>query len=403
MTWPEEPNHRSEELVAMLPDIARRPGPKALPKPISVLQDQILLHTSALTAREITPLPSSIAGLVLAGKTAAAGIKDLRRRQPELLLLRDPEGYRTALATEDEPFVLEDDEESQPLFPLTLDQHLQAQRDCGADLALTPTGYLSVGDSDALRAVVRTAASIERDDVVISVPLDIAWLKDDHINHVIAVLATLDRPKAVFLGGQFDPMERYKAAVQNLRRLVAEADNVAVLRTDLTGFDVMSHGAYATSIGTGGSMRHMIPFGETPFAQQKDPSPSVLFEPLMSFHKGSTLAQRFANTPAPVCHCLSCQGQPIDRFLSRDDRFDAHRHSINAWASWANDLHKQPTLANRATWWKNRSRAAVAYAETVNVRINQPDAFQASKTLQAWAELPQWWARAGANQQIRTR
>ncbi|MBB5913929.1 hypothetical protein BJY24_002796 [Nocardia transvalensis] len=403
MTWPDESSSRPDERVAMLPEIAYRNGPKPLPDAVAALQDRILLHTSALTAREITPLPSSIAGLVLAGKTAAAGIKDLRRNHPDLLLLRDPEGYRRALATEDDPFVLEDDEEQEHLFPLTLEEYLQAQRDCGADVVLTPTGYLNVGDSDALRALVRDAARIERDDVVVSVPLDIAWLKNDHITHLIAVLARLDRPKAVFLGGQFDPMERYKAAVENLRRLVAEAGNVAVLRTDLTGFDVMSHGAYAASIGTGGSLRHMIPFGETPFAQQKDPSPSVLFEELMSFHKGSTLAQRFANTRPPVCDCETCHGQALDRFLSRDDRFDAHRHTVHTWASWAKDMHGQSTLADRATWWRNRCHTAVTYTEAVNAQINQPEAFQAPKTLQAWAELPLWSSASGSTRGARTR
>lgn len=47
----------------------------------------------------------------------------------------------------------------------------------------------------------------------------------------------------------------YRAAVTNLRRLVGDVEHVAVLRTDLTGFDVMSHGAFATSIGAVGSLR----------------------------------------------------------------------------------------------------------------------------------------------------
>jgi hypothetical protein len=391
MTWPEESNRRSNESVDVLPDIAQRSKPEPLPGPVAVLHDRVLLHTNARTARQITPLPSGIGGLVLAGKTAASGIKDLRSEHPDLLLLRDPEGYRRAAATEGDPFILEDDEKQHHLFSLTLDEHLQAQRDCGADLALTPTGYLNAGDSDALRAVVRAAADMPRDDVVVSLPLDIAWLKNDHIDHVIAVIGTLDRPKAVFLGGQFDPMERYKAAVQNLRRLVAEAGNVAVFRTDLTGFDVMSHGAFATSIGTGGSMRHMIPFGDRAFARQRDPSPSVLFAELMSFHKGSTLAQRFADTPPPTCDLPCCEGLSLDRFLAREHSFDAHRHSMHTWASWAHDLLEQPQLADRATWWKNRCAAAVAHADTVNIWINQPQAFQAPKTLQAWAELPPWW------------
>ncbi|MFI9411363.1 hypothetical protein [Nocardia gamkensis] len=363
-----------------------------------------MLHTNRITAGVIVPLPSSIAGLVLSGKTAAAGIKDLRQKHPDLLLLRDPEGYRRALATEENPFVVDDSADSQQrLFPVTLDECLQAQRDCGATLTLTPTGYLTAGDSDALRAVVRAANQIERDDVLVSVPLDIAWLKNDLIGHLIAVLAGLDKPKAVFLGGQFDPLQRYKDAVQNLRRLVAEVGSTAVLRTDLTGFDVMSHGAFATSIGTGASQRHMVPFGQTPKAIQTDQSPSVLFEQLMSFYKGSTLARRFADTRPPTCRCASCGERPLDTFLSRDDAASAHRHSLHTWASWVKDLQAQPTLAHRALWWKNRCATAATYADIVNSQINQPDAFQVSKTLKAWAELPPWWSVPGTTRQARTR
>ncbi|SMD27629.1 hypothetical protein [Kibdelosporangium aridum] len=166
-------------------------------------------------------------------------------------------------------------------------------RDYGACVALTPTGYLQAGDSDALRAAVRAAREIGRDDVLFSAPLDIGWFLNDHIDHLIAVLATLPLPKAVFLGGQFDPMDRYRDGVPNLRRVVAEAGDIAVFRTDLTGFDAMSQGAFATSIGSGGSLRHIIPFGQIRRSNNKDESPSVLYGDLMTFYKGSTLADKF--------------------------------------------------------------------------------------------------------------
>lgn len=301
----------------------------------------------------------------------------------------DPEGYTHAVATQEEPFVLNSDGDG--LFGLTLEQELQRQRDCGACVALTPTGYLQAGDSDALRASVRAAARIDRDDVVFSVPLDVAWFTDEFIGHLVAVLSRLALPKAVFLGGQFDPMERYREAVANLRRVVAEAGDVAVLRTDLTGFDAMSHGAFATSIGSGGSLRHMIPFGKFARSNKPDPSPSVLFGELMSFHKGSTLYSKFADTrPPPACACQACQGRALDTFLAREDTVPAHQHSMCTWASWIDDLLTQPTLADRATWWRNRCVGAVAQAEIVNTQINQPDAFTAPKTLRAWAELPAW-------------
>jgi hypothetical protein len=185
-------------------------------------------------------------------------------------------------------------------------------------------------------------------------------------------------------------MERYRDAVANLRRLVAEAGHVAVLRTDLTGFDVMSHGGFATSIGSGGSLRHVIPYGQIRRAAKDGPAPSVLYGDLMSFHKGSTLHDRFANTRPPVCTCRACGSRALDTFLTRKDEIPAHQHSMCTWASWIADLLTQPTLADRAIWWRNRCAGAVTYADIVNTQLNQPGAFSAQQTLRAWAELPAW-------------
>lgn len=354
-----------------------------------MLTDRILLHTSWDTGRKLLPvLPEDIGGLVLRGTKAGTGIKELGKAWFDRPLVLDPEGYSRAVATEDQPFVLPSDEDR--LFGVTLEQELQNQRDWGACVALTPTGYLRAGDSDALRAAVRSAARIDRDDVVFSVPLDVAWFTNEFIAHLVAVLSGLKLPKAVLLGGQFDPMERYREAVANLRRLVAEAGDVAVLRTDLTGFDAMSHGAFAAAIGTGGSLRHMIPFGQFARSNKQDPSPSVLFGELMSFHKGSTLHDRFADAKPPVCACEACQGRALNTFLAKDDTVPAHQHSMCTWASWIGALLAQPTLADRATWWRNRCAAAVTHAEIVNIQINQPDAFTTPATLRAWAELPAW-------------
>jgi hypothetical protein len=386
---PRPDSDRIAEREAALQALARRAAPNTPSGAADVLVDRVLLHTSWDTGSKLLPvLPERIGGLVLRGTKAATGIKELGRAGFDRPLVIDPEGYIRAVATEDEPFVLTHDDDG--LFGLTLEQELQRQRDCGACVALTPTGYLHAGDSDALRAAVRGAAQIDCNDVVFSAPLDVAWFTEEHIGHLVAVLSELDLPKAVFLGGQFDPMERYKAAVANLRRVVAEAGDVAVLRTDLTGFDVMSHGAFATSIGSGGSLRHVIPFGQFARSNKQDPSPSVLFGELMSFHKGSTLHDRFANTRPPICACEACQRRAVDTFLAEEDTIAAHQHSMCTWASWISDLLSQPTLTDRATWWRNRCAGAVAHAESVNTQINQPDAFTAPETLRAWAELPSW-------------
>lgn len=373
---------------ALLRALAMRASPQEPPGPASALTDRVLVHTSWDTGKKlIGTLPLRADGLVLCGAKAGTGVRELRSGGFDGPLVIDHETYSVA-ATAEAPFVLAQN----GLFQMTLDQVLQGQRACGATVALTPTGYLHAGDSLALKAAVNTVTSLDRDDVLFSVPIDIAWLNEDNIGHLIAVLAGLDAPKAVFLGGQFDPLERYKAAVANLRRLVADAGHIAILKTDLTGFDALSHGAFATSIGTGGSLRHVIPPGQRARSgNPKDRSPSVLFPDLMAYFRGSKLAQRYANTPQPpACSCAACGDRRLDTFRGTNDSTAAHTHGVRIWSEWTTDLRAQPTLLDRAVWWRNRCKAAVAHYDIVNAQLDQPNAFKPPKPLNAWADLPDW-------------
>lgn len=384
---PRPPGSGIEPREVALRALADRPIPDAPAGPASALTDRVLVHTSWDAGQKLLDvvLSSNAGGFVLRGSKASNGVQQLKREGFDGVLLIDPESYDEAVATADAPFVLPKD----TLYEVTLDEILNGQRACGATVALTPTGYLRAGDSTALKAAADVVAALGRDDVLFSVPIDIAWLGNDHIGQLIAVLARLKAPKAVFLGGQFDPLDRYKAAVANLRRLVAEAGHVAVLRTDLTGFDVLCHGAFATSIGTGGSLRHIIPFGEPPrSSNNKDQSPSVLYPDLMAFFRGRTLATRFANIPAP--RCQACGDRALDTFLAKKDSLAAHAHGVHSWSEWIADMTDQPTLADRAIWWRNRCGGALAEYGVVNARVDQPEGFEAPKALRAWATLPAW-------------
>jgi hypothetical protein len=279
---PRPSGNGTEPREVALRALADQSRPEAPAGPAWALTDQVLVHTSWDAAQKLLDvvLSSNAGGFTLRGSKAGDGVKQLKREGFDGVLLIDSESYDEALATEDAPFVLPKD----TLYEVTLDEILDGQLTCGATVALTPTGYLPAGDSDALKAAANVVAALGRDDVLFSVPIDIAWLSNDNIDQLIAVLARLEAPKAIFLGGQFDPLDRYRAAVANMRRLVAEAGHVAALRTDLNGFDALCHGAFATSIGTGGSSRHIIPFGEQRrSSDNKDQSPSVLYPDLMAF------------------------------------------------------------------------------------------------------------------------
>ncbi|MGC4938253.1 hypothetical protein [Kribbella sp. DT2] len=360
-------------------------GPSAPLGAAAALTDRILVHAAGATGISIAgALPPGSSGLVLTGKKATESSRTLHRYLFGQPVLIDPEGYLDAAATPEAPFVLP----GEGLFPVGFDEVLQGQLDAGATAALTPTGYLFAGDTDALKAAINGVSALGRSDTILSLPLDVAWFNGDHIESLLAILSRFEGAKAVFLGGQFDPMQRYKAAVTNLRRLVSEAGHIAVLRTDLTAFDVMSHGAFAASIGTGGSLRHVIPFGQKPRSSKNDQSPSVLYGELKSFHKGSTLAERFANHYPPSC--ARCDSRGLDTFLKKADAPAAHLHGIHTWSDWAAEMRQQASLDDRAIWWRNESLLAEAEAEIVSARIEQDGAFAASATLGAWANLPTW-------------
>ncbi|MCK2241840.1 MULTISPECIES: hypothetical protein [unclassified Crossiella] len=378
--------------AAALQALSLAPKPAAPAGPVGELTDRVLVHACFDTGYQLLDLlPSDVSGLVLRGAKANSGITKLRHNRYQGALVPDPEGYTRAAATEDEPFALPTEG---GLFPVSLNDVLQAQLDAGATAAMTPTGYLPAGQPAPLKAAARLVERLDRDDFLFSVPIAVAWLSHDHFPQLLAILKRLTVPKAIMLGGQYDPMDRKKGVVANLRRLVAEAGHVAVFRTDLTAFDAMSHGAFAASIGTGGSLRHVVPFGQIPLAgkgKEKDRSPSVLFPELMSFHKGNLLAERFANleTP-PACWCGSCHGRKLDTFLDKPDSLAAHAHGVHIWNEWGAEMRAQRVLGERAEWWQKRCQKAIDHCDTVNIEIGREDAFDAPGPLKAWAGLPIW-------------
>lgn len=388
--------------AAALHALGLAPQPIAPPGPAGVLTDRVLVHASFDAGCQLLNLlPADVSGLVLRGAQSLSGIRKLRRVGYKGALVQDPEGYIAAAATAEEPFALPKD----GLFDVSLNEILQYQIDSGATVAMSPTGYFFSGDADPIKAAGNALMNLGREDVLFNVPLDIAWLTNDNFPQLLAVLKRITLPKVIMLGGQFNPPEKYKAAFANLRRLVAEGGHVAVFRTDLTAFDVMCHGAFAASIGTGGSLRHVIPFGQKPRSKdgkKKEPpdlSPSVLLPELMTFYKGSLLADRLSNAPKPfVCDCASCNGRALSTFIDKTHSEAAHAHGVHVWSSWLTEMRAQRVLSERADWWQERCATAIKQADVVNAEIEQFAAFEPKPPLKAWANLPAWFTAPAPQQ-----
>ena len=364
----------------------------AAPGCARLLTDRILVHARARLVAETlnkgTDLGALIdpgrSGLILCGSNTCKMLARCRQEGFAGPLAADPAAYEKAAASPDQPFTLGVDGQ---LFDPTLRQVLDGQLQSGADFALTPTRFIRAGDRDSLKAACRIAADLGRNDTVFCVPLHIAWFNDAYIRQLIAVLRPVPLPKGIFLGSQLDPLDFVESAVTNLHRLVGEVANVTVLRTDFAAFDVAAHGALAASIGTGGSLRHIVSPDEAPESQlpPSDRSPTVLFPELIHFFRSSTLAKRFANVKAPACRCGPCDGRRIDTFVGDRDRHAAYCHGIRSWMDWLPDLTSHGDAAGRISWWRGMCKAAVDNHHIYNQQLGQRNAFKPPRALTIWA------------------
>ncbi len=384
MTDPRTPPSRPHPVSAGPSEAERQP-----PGRPATLQGRLLLQVNPSRVgyvREDLDLGRS--GLILCGKKAVNKALDLRAGEFTGVLLTDPAVYEVQVATADDPFPHAD--ESTFAFDDPLAVSLAEQRAAKVTAPLTPTGYIRAEDSDALKAVVSRVVALDDPSVVLCVPVDVAWLRDEEpARQLIAYLKGVKNPKALMLGGQMDPLGRYAKAVGNLRRVIQEVPSTALLRADLAAFGALADGAAFTSFGTTSRLRHIVPPGEkaktTPgFAQ----SPHVLFPELMDFFLGATLAKRFAFAEAPLCGCSACAGRrTLDSFSHNGDGLPAAAaaHNVAVLMEWLRTLHAVKPGAERRQWWQERCRLAEEHYPLVNAATGRAGRFKVPEQLKRWA------------------
>lgn len=371
------------------PRLPEAPAVGARPTTAQLLAGRVLYQENARFLPRLRDcVDAKLSGVVMTGKKADERAFQLRDAGYRGVLLIDSAAYMTHTATPDEPFLLPQDS----LFD-DMDNCLAFQRRRGATAALTPTGYIPAAASKTLKAVMRAAGQIERDDVVVVLPVDIAWLNSEHITQFIAACRRIRQPKAVILTRQFDPLEAFTEAPANLRRLVSEVEHIALLRTDLAALDAMAYGALFAGIGANSSIRHAVPARERPQTAKTGGGPqypSVLLPDLMRFSGTQALANRYANADPPKCDCEMCQGRGLDRFNSPGElaRTESEAHNAYTWGAWVNKLAACESATERRQWWRDRCVQALGCYELENLRIEQPHAFKPPKPLTAWATLP---------------
>jgi hypothetical protein len=301
----------------------------------------------------------------------------------------DPDSYGYHLATPDKPFLLPED--GLEGFNPTLGDMLDAQLSAGFAVASTPSGFIGAGDTASLQAAAKQVKALNRTDTIFVMALDISLLDRAFFPQTRAILEDAGCPVALVLGKQGDPLTQSKRIIPNLRTLAATVPLMPIC-TDFNALDLVAHGAFAGAIGTGGSIRHTVPPPRKPMSFVRGQAPSVLVPELMCWWKGTNIAKLCGAAPsrAPRCPCEICGDQPLDRFKYEEDQPEAIAHSIAVWSGVAAGLLNQPTVRDRAVYWRNICKGAVNEHEMLAKRVRRPDPLPVQKPLKQWAELPPW-------------
>jgi hypothetical protein len=385
--------HPTASLSAAAP--ATLAGPRRPAGTPGMLTDRVLVQTSAGAPLEaVLPYVDQARGGLVLGRgrmTNRANLRQLIIGLPDrgftAPVVFDPEGYRHHVATTKVPFHLIQD----GMFTETLDENLSNQRALGADVAQTPTGLIRADNVDALEAAAEEIDRLNRDDFLATAALDITILDDPNLaDRVWRILNGTRAPISLVLATQFDPFDtNAETRITALRSFTAGPADVAALRTDLNAFDLLCHGSFTGAIGSGGSMRHATDPDERPRSfDPEDESPSVLYERLASWWRGSKIAREHGRMPAPGCDCSPCDNRRISRFLSRDESDDARAHAVIIWQRWLKLIVEQPTLAHRAAFWKAFCRGRVDEHALLSEQLRRAKTLSARPALKAWAKLP---------------
>ncbi|HEV7566680.1 MAG TPA: hypothetical protein VGO31_12050 [Microbacteriaceae bacterium] len=319
------------------------------------LDMRVLVVASSEAAAMAPHIDVNVSGLVVAGADALSTVRGLRHVYPDLLLMAEPVAPKEYVATEDHPFMLD----LSGIFPQTLDDVLAGQAHAGASVMVTPTGFIDAGNSDALKAAVEQANLVERDDIVVLLPLHFRWSADPDVKQLIAVAKRSKHPVAIALGDRGNPLAN-KGVPAGYQQLFTAVPWAMPWRTDLAGFDALANGAKAAVIGQLPSLRRFDLPGKTGFAQRPgEKVPHILLPEQLRYSRTSFMQESwFASVQPYTCECRICDGRAVDRFGgSPEHRLEGHLHNLVAISEMRREIGDLDE-AERKQWWLGRLRRA---------------------------------------------
>ena len=247
-----------------------------------------------------------------------------------------------------------------------LEQLIEGQMRSGAHVGVIPGRAICAEDSDSIKALFERSNALDRDDVIVRMPVSQAWLRRQNIKQFNGLLALSKHPIALSPADKRDPMEN-KGVPEGLRQVIdAHGDKIIIWKTDLAGIDAITRGALAAAVGVVAGLRHSSPpggFGKK--IDEQDRTPQLFLPELLRYVRASHMHDVwFANTKPWICNCTACLGRPVDRFTgSSEDLREAAVHNALAITGLHQRIISAPAGARSAVWHEVLENALAAHAE----------------------------------------
>lgn len=308
---------------------------------------------------------SAISGIIHVGPHAVTGCRAMSLARAGMVQAVDLAAYERCQATPSAPMFVPGDDQS--LIPWLLADFAADAVQWGADVVFTPSGFVRVGDSPALAAVIEAGNSAGNPRVVTTVAVPQEWLTRTHRPRLLRELRRSARPVALVVIGQLDPYEDPEVAQGLLDVLDACPGKIFHHRTDITAIETVGRGGLAASIGVTTSLRHTIPPGRRAQKRRRRARarrPLHVFVPGIGEFRDIAELETWFGDDAPECALVGCCARPLTSFShGSGDAEVLAVHNVRGWLSLAEELIAcQP--GNRRNWLRQHHlQVETAYAE----------------------------------------
>jgi hypothetical protein len=297
---------------------------------------------------------------------------------PSIVLLAEHPSFGRFEATADQPFAPLITDET--LVDLTLEDWIDQQATI-VDAVLLPTGHLGAGQRPALRSIIETANTIDRDNVILPIVADPRWLVGPDLLKLIHWINQSKQPVAICFSSKENPLSSLDFH-RGYRRLFT-ATGAFAWRADHAGLDAFAHGALGAAIGVIPSLRKATPPGEENHAwNPKDKRPHMVHPDLMRYARTSELENWYVGHEIN-CACIVCYGRSLVRLGSSEiEKAEGERHNAVYIAS---TFEKIRTAAHKPSTWRGMRENAVGAHEALALLTNRNHPVEAG--LRHWAEM----------------